>query len=85
MLNVLILRSGFTVEIMITGVRDNWELLNNRYDWNQYIQNITYSIYYRATFILFQVFLNLMVLIIANSFKCRLVNRVVDQKWIHLK
>ena len=85
MLNVLILRCGFTVEIMITGVRDNWELLNNRYDWNQYIQNITYSIYYRATFILFQVFLNLMVLIIANSFKCRLVNRVVDQKWIHLK
>jgi len=32
MLNVLILWSGFTVEIMITGVRDNWELLNNRYD-----------------------------------------------------
>ena len=31
-LNVLILWYGFTVEIMITGVRDYWELLNNRYD-----------------------------------------------------
>jgi len=53
MLNVLILRSGFTVEIMMAGFRDYRELLNNRYDWNQYIQNITYSIYYMVTFILF--------------------------------